>query len=275
MKRVTLSTYVHYAMLCLVSLVFLGPLVFLLSTMFKTNEQVFRYPIEWIPQPMQWGNFAKLFDLMPMWTFIQNSLIVSVSSTVFTIASCSLVAFAFARTRAKTKQFWFVILLATLMIPSQITLIPVFLIFKYLGWINTLYSLTIPSLFGSAFFIFLLRQFYMTIPLELDEAATIDGASTWTIFTRMMLPLSIPALITVAVFTFVGSWTDFYSPLIYLQSMEKMTLSVGITFLQGQHAANIPLLACASFISIVPIALIYTFAQRYFVEGVVLSGIKG
>lgn len=275
MRANPLNKWIHYIALLVVSLIFIGPLIFLLSTMFKSQEQVFHFPIEWIPNPIKWRNFIDLFELMPMWTFIKNSLLISVFSTAFTVASCSLVAYAFARTRARSKNFWFVILLATMMIPSQITLIPVFLIFKTFGWINTLYPLTVPALFGNAFYIFLLRQFYMTIPLELDEAATIDGAGTWRIFYRMMLPLSIPALLTVGIFTFVGSWTDFYSPLIYLTSMEKMTISVGITFLQGQYTANVPLLACASFISIVPIALIYSFSQRYFVEGVVLTGIKG
>lgn len=266
---------IHYIALIAVSLVFIGPLIFLISTVFKTNEQVFRYPIEWIPHPVKWTNFKELFELMPMWSFIRNSLIISLLSTIGTLVSCSLVAFAFSRTRARSKNFWFVVLVATMMIPMQVTQIPVFLIFKEFNWIDTMLPLVVPAFFGNAFYIFLLRQFYMTIPLELDEATVMDGGSKWTVFTRIMVPLAIPALITVAIFTFVGSWTDFYSPLIYLSSLEKMTLSVGITFLQGQHTANMPLLASATVISILPIALLYAFSQKYFVEGVVLSGIKG
>ncbi|TCZ78796.1 carbohydrate ABC transporter permease [Paenibacillus albiflavus] len=277
MKTNKMFAAIHYFALVLVALIFIGPLIFLISAVFKTNEQMFRFPIEWIPNPVKWTNFQELFDLMPMWAFIRNSLVITVLSTIGTLFSCTLVAFAFARTKARSRNFWFIVLLATLMIPSQVTQIPVFIIFRELNWIDTPLPLIIPTFLGNAFYIFLIRQFFMTIPNELDEATVIDGGSKWTILIRIMIPLSIPALITVSIFTFVGSWTDFYSPLIYLSSLEQMTLSVGITFLQGQHATNVnvPLLATASLISILPIAFIYTFSQKYFVEGVVLSGIKG
>jgi multiple sugar transport system permease protein len=266
---------VHYVLLVIGCFFFCGPLVYLISTVFKSNQQVLKYPPEWIPHPVKWSNFSELFDAMPMWAFIKNSVTISVVYTLLTVVSCSLVAFAFARIRARSSRIWFVILLATMMIPGQITLIPVFIIFKWLNWIDTPYPLTVPAIFGNAFYIFLLRQFYMTLPKELDEAATIDGAGIFRIYYSIITPLTKPALITVAIFSFVGSWTDFYSPLIYLTSIEKMTLSVGITFLQGQYVANIPLIACASLISILPIALIYGLAQRYFVEGISLTGIKG
>jgi len=265
-----------YILLFLGLLIFIGPLLWLISTMLKTRGQAMAYPPEWIPRPVTFEAFIRLFNVLPLAPkWIMNSFTIAILVSMGTVASSSLVAFGFARTNAVSKKYLFGIVLATLMIPYQITLIPLYLIYKSIGWYDTWLPLIVPSFLGNAFFVFLFRQFFMTIPKELDEATYIDGGNSWIIYSRIVMPLSVPVLLTGAIFSFVFSWADFFSPFIFLQTPEKYTFIVGLQLLMGAQSQDIPALAAGSFLSMLPIAVIYFVAQKYFNEGVVLSGIKG
>lgn len=234
------------------------------------------YPPVWIPEPFTTEAFTRLFETLPLTKhWLMNSFIIAVSVSFGTVLSSSLVAFGFARTKARMRNFMFIILMGTLMIPYQITLIPLYLLYKNIGWYDTWAPLIAPSFLGGAFFVFLFRQFFMTIPHELDEATYIDGGNSWIVYSRIMIPLSVPVLLTGAIFSFVYSWSDFFSPFIFLQTPEKYTFIVGLQLLMGTQSMDLPALAAGSFISLVPIAIIYFAAQRYFTEGVVLTGTKG
>jgi ABC-type glycerol-3-phosphate transport system permease component len=270
------TTWLQYVLLLAGLAVFVGPLLWLFSTMLKTQGQTMEFPPEWIPRPFTFEAFTRLFSSMPLAPrWLMNSLMIALSVSLGTVLSSSLVAFGFARTAARSRHFWFIILMATMMIPYQITLIPLYLLYKNIGWYDTWLPLIVPSFLGGAFFVFLFRQFFMTIPKELDEATNIDGGNMWTVYSRVILPLSVPVLLTGAIFSFVFSWADFFSPFIFLQTPEKYTFIVGLQLLIGTQSQDIPALAAGSFISLLPIAAIYFFSQRFFTEGVVLTGTKG
>ncbi|MGD0005319.1 MAG: carbohydrate ABC transporter permease [Anaerolineaceae bacterium] len=265
-----------YVVAILLSVTFLFPLFWMASTSLKSMEQAYAFPPVWIPNPVQWDNYAKIFTELPFLTFTINSILITVLNTTGVVLSSAVVAFGFSRLRAKGRDLLFILLISTIMLPSQVILVPTFILFKYLHWINTFLPLVVPAYFGGgAFNIFLLRQFFMTIPFEYDEAAIMDGASRWTIFWRIMLPLSKPALATVAVLNIVAVWTDFFGPLIYLNDLNKMTLAVGLSFLRGQHSAVLTLLMAGGMFTTLPILIIFFLAQRYFVEGIQLGGLKG
>jgi multiple sugar transport system permease protein len=258
------------------SVTFLFPLYWMAATSLKSMEQAYAFPPVWFPEPIMWSNYVKIFTELPFWTFTLNSVIITVANTVGVVFTSAMVAFGFSRLRAKGRDLLFIILISTIMLPSQVILVPTFILFKYLKWINTYWPLVVPAFFGGgAFNIFLLRQFFMSIPFEYDEAAIMEGANWFTIFWKIMLPLSKPALATVAVLNIVATWTDFFGPLIYLNDLNKMTLAVGLSFLRGQRTAALTLLMAGSMFSTVPILIIFFLAQRYFVEGIQLSGLKG
>jgi len=263
----------QYALLLLGLLFFVGPLLWLLSTMLKTQGESIVFPPSWIPDPVTLDAFRRLFTNLPMFPrWITNSLCISLGAVAGTVLSASLVAFGFARTRAKSRGVLFIVLLATLMIPYQTTLIPLYILFKNIGWYNTWLPLIVPYFFAGPFYVFLFRQFFMTVPRDVDEETVIDGGNAWTIYSRIILPMSVPVLITGGIFAFVFSWVDFLTPFIFLQSESKYTLSVGLQLLIGTQSQDYPALAAGSFISLLPIAVIYFFAQRHFMEGVVLTG---
>ncbi|HRW06205.1 MAG TPA: carbohydrate ABC transporter permease [Caldilineaceae bacterium] len=259
------------------ALVFLLPLFWMLSTSLKPKDQIFVYPLVWLPHPPQWENYAEALNnpSFKYLLFLQNSLIYAVMSTIGTVISCAFVAYAFARLRWWGRDFWFVITLSTMMIPYPVTLIPLFLIFRDFGWIGTFKPLIVPSFLGTPFFIFLLRQFFLTIPMDLSDAARIDGAREVGIFWHIILPLTRPALITVALFTFLGSWNDFLGPLIYLNDGSKYTLAVGLAAFRGQYRTQWDLMMAASTVVTVPIVVLFFFAQKRFIQGITLTGMKG
>jgi multiple sugar transport system permease protein len=265
-----------YLLAIALSITFLFPLVWMATTSLKTMEQAYAFPPRWIPQPVMWDNYVRLFTELPFLRFTFNSVLIAVLNTLGVTLSSALVAFGFARLRGPGRDLWFIVLLSTIMLPYQVILVPTFILFKWLNWIDTILPLVVPAYFGGgAFNIFLLRQFFMTIPFELDEAAIIDGAGWFSIFWRILLPLSKPALATVAVLNFVSVWTDFFGPLIYLNSLEKMTLAVGLAFLRGQHYSLLTLMMAGSMYATIPMLIMFFVAQRYFVEGIVLTGLKG
>lgn len=271
MKRVGV-----FVMLLFGASLFSIPFLWTVSTALKTNQQVFAVPPEWIPRPPQWNNFQRAWTELPFPTFVVNTVIITIISVIGQVFSASLVAYGFARFKFKGRTVLFYLMLSTMMLPSQVTMIPVFLLWRELRLIDTFAPLTVPAFFGGgAFTIFLLRQFFMTIPKELDEAAMIDGASPLVIWWRVLLPLSRPALITVVLFSFLGHWDDFMGPLIYLNSMEKYTVAVGLRMFQDMFGTQLELLMAASLIHILPTILVFFVAQRYFIKGIALTGLKG
>jgi ABC-type glycerol-3-phosphate transport system permease component len=251
------------------------PVFWMVSSALKPNSKIFVYPPQWIPNPIQWDNFVKAMTMLPFATYFKNTMIIEVGVIAGTLLSCSIVAYGFARLDAPGRNFWFIVLLSTMMLPGVVTMIPVFLIFRQLGWVNTFLPLIVPAWFGSPFFIFLLRQFFMTIPRDFEDAARIDGANTWQLLTRILLPLSKPALATVAIFTFMGVWNDFMGPLIYLNKPETYTLALGINFFKGQYTSDWNMLMAASLVMMLPLVILFFAAQKAFIEGITLTGVKG
>ncbi|MFD0672386.1 carbohydrate ABC transporter permease [Cohnella sp. GCM10027633] len=265
----------QYALLVVGLAMFSGPLLWLLSTMLKTQEQTFQFPPTFVPDPFTLGAFDRLFDTMPlMGRWIGNSFAISGSVALGTVVFASLIAYGFTRTAAKSRRFLFPIVLATMMIPSQVTLIPLYLVYRNIGWYDTWLPLIVPQMLANAYFIFLFRQYFLTIPRELDEATNMDGGGHWTVYSRVILPLSGPVVATAFIFSFVFSWTDFFTPLVFIQSEKLQTLSVGLQMIMGQTSHDFPVLAAGSFLALFPIGCIYFFAQRYFIEGVVTTGLK-
>jgi multiple sugar transport system permease protein len=273
----TLNRTVTIAILSLAAVLFLLPLLWMISTSLKPKEQIFAYPLIWIPDPPQWANYAKALNnpSFKFLLFLQNSLYYALLSTIGVAISSALVAYAFARLRWWGRDFWFLVTLSTMMIPYPVTLIPQFLIFKQIGWVGTFNPLIVPNFLGVPFFIFLLRQFFLTIPMDLSDAARIDGANDLGIFWRVILPLTKPALVTVALFTFLYCWNDFLGPLIFLNDGKKYTLAVGLAAFRGQYRTQWDLMMAAATVVTAPIVILFYFAQRWFIQGITLTGMKG
>jgi multiple sugar transport system permease protein len=267
---------ITYILLIGLGFLFLIPFLWTVSTALKDNQDSFQFPPQWIPNPPLWENFAKAWTALPFNQWVLNTLFITVVTTVFGLLSGSLVAYGFSRFQFKGRGLLFGTMLATMMLPGQVTMIPVFMIWRELGAIDTFYPLTIPSLFGGgAFNIFLMRQFFLTIPREYDEAAMIDGASPLRIWWRILLPLSGPVIATVAVLSFIGHWDEFNGPLIYLNTPEKYTVSIGLRMFQDSYGNETNLLMAASLIHILPTIVLFFAAQRYFMRGINLSGLGG
>lgn len=270
------SVTVPFSHLTLMALAFLTlvPFVWMLLTALKPEAEVLASPPTWIPSTFMWSNFRTAFRFFPFERFMLNTLLVAGVATVVQLITSSLGAYAFARLRFRFRDSLFLLYLGTLMIPQQVTIVPLFLMMRYLGWINTYQALILPAAFH-AFGVFMLRQFFMTIPFELEEAALIDGAGRLRIFGQIILPLSRPALATLAVFTFNREWTSFLWPLIVTNTPEMRTVSVGLTMFMGQYGTEWHLLMAASTVTLLPTLVLFIFAQRYFVEGITLTGLGG
>ena len=264
-----------YATLIAVALILVLPLYWMLSTALKDEMQTFALPPTWAPNPIQWQNFAQVFQEVPFGRFIINTFILVALNIVGELFAVTLVAYGFARVRFPGRSVLFLLMLSTLMIPYQVTLVPRFILFAKLGWINTYLPLTVPAFTGSSFLIFLVRQYMMSIPYDLDEAAYIDGASRLQVFWHIILPLSRPALMLVIVFTFVGVWNDFLQPLIYLNDPNLFTVSLGLSFFQDTRSTNWNLLMAGSLLATIPPLLLFFFAQRQLIGGISIEGLKG
>lgn len=268
-----------YAILILGALAALMPMVWTLSTSLKSLDQLAIFPPRIIPDPIMWTNYIDVFNIVPVGLYLRNTLIIVVSWVIGATVTCSFVAYGFARTQFWGRDTLFLVLLSTLMMPYVVRLIPLFVLYKEMGWINTFLPLTVPMLLGrNAFYIFLLRQFFIGIPQELSDAARIDGCSHFGIWWRIIMPLSKPALATVAIFAFQGAWDDFLAPLVYMGgNPELRTLATGLFYFRsspGQIAQTHYLMAMSTLM-IIPVLLVFAFNQRYFIQGVTLSGIKG
>ena len=252
----------------------------MLSTSLKVEQQVYLFPPIWIPNPLAWENYRiSLIDILPFTRFFLNTIYVTVTATVGAVISSSMVAFAFARLRWPGRDKIFLLVLATMMVPTYSTIVPRFILFRNLDWIDTFWPLIVPLWFGgSAFFIFLMRQFYMTIPIDLDEAAGIDGCSEFRIWWSIILPLSRPALATITILSFMARWNDFFDPLIFLNTMENFTVALGLNMFRAAiefYGVKYHWLMAASVTVLLPGLIIFFFFQKTFVQGVVMSGIKG
>ncbi len=262
-----------YALLIFGALIMAGPFVWMISTSLK--EPADQFSRTFIPDPVTLDNYTGLWDALPFTQLIWNSFKIASLSTLGQLLTCSMAGFAFAAVKFRGRNALFVLLLVTLMIPFQVTLIPNFIIYRWLGLYGTQIPLYLPAFLGGAFGTFLLRQYFMTIPGELAEAARIDGASLWTIYWRIYLPLARPALAALAIFTFLFSWNDLFGPLIYLPSdLEKTTLPVGLALFQAQYSGRWAVMMAGVTVSIAPIVIVFFFAQKQFIEGIALSGVK-
>jgi ABC-type glycerol-3-phosphate transport system permease component len=271
-----------YAIAIVAGILFMIPFVWTILSSLKTSGELFLYPPTWFPAVPQWQNYPEVFNLVPFGLWTTNTLIVALISTFGAVLSAAIVGYAFARFRFPGRDLLFMITLSTMMLPVEVTLIPLYLLFSKIGWLDSFKPLIVPSFFGGgAFLIFLMRQFIMTIPKDLDEAARIDGAGYLRIFFQIIMPLSVPALATAAILTFMGHWNDFLQPFIFLNDKNKYTLAIGIKYFQEvagnidsmEHREN--LLMATSVMMTAPIILLFFLAQRYFVRGIVMSGIKG
>lgn len=263
-----------YAALTAGALVMVFPFVWMVSTSLTADAQLFVTPPRLIPAPAQPENYGRVFDTFPIGRFALNSGIVAVASTALQLLTSAMGAYAFARIRFPGREVLFVVYLATLMIPMQVLVVPLFIEMRLLGQVNTYGGLILPGI-ASAFGTFLLRQYFLTLPLELEEAALMDGASRWTIFRRIALPLSGPALATFGIFAFMASWNAFLWPLLIVSDTELMTLPVGLSNLHGRYVTEWNLVLAGATISVIPIVIAYLAAQRYVVRGIALSGLKG
>lgn len=267
-----------YLLLIVLAFIMLFPILWLVSSAFKTPAQQYEWPPRFLPAPIYFGNFASLFKVMPMPTYLYNTSIIAIFSVIGMCTSSSLAAFAIARMRFRGREVLFAILMMTLMIPYAITMIPTFFIFTKLKWIDTFLPLIVPNFFGSAFMIFLLRQAYRGIPQDLIDAAHLDGATYFQIYWQIFIPLTIPIMVTVALLTFLWSWNDLLGPLIYLNNPELYTVQRGLSLLTGRSGTGIDrrgIIMAGSLLGMLPMLVIYLFGQRYFIQGLTRSGIKG
>ena len=276
-KRVRgmIKSVLTHAALLPAAFIFLLPFLWMLSTSLKTDQQLFVYPPIWIPHPLAWINYPKTVTYISFFLYLRNTLIIAVLSTLGVLISSSMVAYSLARIPWPGRNVLFIATVATLMLPFQVTLIPLFIVFKTLGWVGDFRPLIVPQFFGGALYIFLLRQFFMTIPVELSEAARIDGAGEFRIYWAIIIPLAKAALATVAIFEFIARWRDYLGPLIYLSNQNLYTLSLGLQLYSSQYGREWGLLMAASVLMTLPIIILFFSLQKTFVQGIALTGIKG
>jgi ABC-type glycerol-3-phosphate transport system permease component len=269
-----------YVPATLLAALFMGPFVWAVASSLKAPPDLFTYPPTLLPTEPRWQNYARIWQMVPMFTFLANSFLVGILATLGQALSAAAVGYGFARFKFPGRDVLFLCLLSTLILPEQVTMVPRFLLFKEIGWLDTLYPLWVPAwLGGGAFFVFLMRQFFLTIPRELDDAAEIDGASTWQVFWSVLIPLSVPAIATVAIFAFLWNWNEFLQALIYLNKTEHFTLPLGLRFFMTEAGTGSEpreaLLMAASLVDTLPPIILFFALQRYFIRGIVMTGMKG
>lgn len=264
-----------YAVMTAIAIVFMIPLLWMFSTSLKSRPEIFAWPPSWIPEQPLWGNYAEAFTKYPLGRFMLNSFILVIGCTIGELVSVPIIAFGFARLNFPFKRVLFILMLSTMMIPGQIKLIPLYSMYSQLKLTGTYVPLILPSFFGNAFFVFLMVQYIRTIPRDLDEAARIDGAGTWTVLYRIILPLCKPVLTVMIVFTFLWVWNDFLQPLIYLNDFNTYPISVGLAFFQGRYSVEWNMFMAATLVSIIPVLILYFFAQRHLIGGIASMGLKG
>ena len=274
--RIKIGSAVGITLLVLMSLFALVPFLWMLSTALKTRAEVFTFPPILIPPEPRWENFARVFEAFPFLKYARNSLFVTITVTIFQTLTSAMAAYAFSRLRFPGRDRLFLLYLGTLMVPSVVTLIPSYILMteRFLGWVDTYKALIIPASLGGAFNTFLIRQFLLSLPVDLEDAARIDGASPLQIFWKLVLPLAKPVLAIVSVFTFMNSWNSFLWPLLMIKNQDNLVLTVGLSAMQGRWGTRWPELMAGTLMSIVPILVILILFQRYFEEGITFTGLK-
>ncbi len=265
-----------YAALIVVSVIILIPFYWMVSTSLKHQTKIFAFPPQWIPNPIQWSNYAQVFEEQPFHLYFYNSAYIAIIVTLGTCVFAALAGYAFAKIAFPLKNVIFLILLSSMMIPTEVTALPLFIWMSNMGLVNTHFPLIVPPMLGAGgmFGVFLLRQFYITVPNDLDEAAKIDGCTPWMTFWRIMIPLAKPALATLTIFTFLNSWNEFFEPLIYLSSDELFTLPLALSLFTDQSGTQWHTLMAASVMATLPLLLVFFAAQKKFIEGVAMTGLK-
>jgi multiple sugar transport system permease protein len=277
-RRQLLERFGQVAAFCLVlvfATAFVFPIYWMALTSLKALPEVFHSPTIWWPAELKWSNYPDALEVFPFVRYAVNTLQITVPVAVGTTISSSLVAYGFSRLRWRGRDTVFYLVLATLMIPSWVTLVPLYILFNHLGWVNTYRPLIVPAFFGDPFSIFLLRQFFLRQPQDLVDAGRVDGASHFRIFAQIIVPLSRPALTVVALFAFIYSWTDFFNPLIYLSTPDKYTLQLGLFNFFSQHTVDWPGFMAASTVVLAPVAILFFLAQKTFIEGISFTGLRG
>ncbi len=264
-----------YAILTLGAIIFSLPLLWMISTSFKPEHLVYNIPIVWIPSELDWANYVDAWTILPFTTFYTNTVILTIANIVGLVLSSSLVAFGFARIRFWGRDWIFIILLATMMLPPQVTMIPIYVFWAKVSLVNTFWPLIVPEWLTNAFNVFLLRQFFMSINTELDDAARIDGAGWFTIYSRILMPLSKPALGVIAIMAFAWNWNNFLTPLIYLNEPKKFTIAIGLRLFQTQQSQYMAETMAMTLVATVPVLVVFYIAQAKFIQGIVISGVKG
>jgi len=263
-----------YLILIGFSIIYTIPLFWLISTSFKTPSQVFAVSTKWLPNPVAWGNYPEMMSVSPFFQYVRNTLIIVILNLGGALLINPLIAYSFARLRWPGRDIVFVITLGSMMIPFASMMVPLYVLFRHLGWVNTFKPLIVPIWCGQAYLIFLLRQFFLTIPLELSDAARIDGASQFGIYWRIIYPLAKPALAVVAIFQVVYDWNDFLAPLIWLNSQDKYTLAIGLQLFSGSHATQWNLQMAYGVLMTIPMIGFFFFFAKYFIQGLTISGLK-
>ncbi|MEM8945268.1 MAG: carbohydrate ABC transporter permease [Planctomycetota bacterium] len=266
--------YAH-PLLFLVTAIMVAPLAWMVLTSLKTPEQIASAPYSWWPAPLHWRNYSDAIAAIPFLQFLGNSLMLCVGSVIGTLISCSLVAYGFSQLDWRGRDVLFALLIATMLLPWQVTMVPRFLVIRELGLYDTLAALILPKFLAEAFYVFLLRQFFLTVPKEMIDAARVDGASEVGILWRVMLPLARPALVTIAILEFVATWNDYGGPLLYLNDPEKFPLAYGLEQFVSAHSSDMHLLMAAAVLFTLPVVAIFFFAQRAFTKGIATTGLKG
>ena len=274
-QQTPLTSGLYYLLVAILALPFILPLWWMISTAFMPPAALYAATPQWIPQALTLQNFSRAWKLMDFPRFIANSLLITGLAMSGTLLSSSVAGFAFAVLPGRGKQPLFLLLLATMMTPPFVTLLPLFILFSKLGWINTYLPLIVPHFFANAFYVFLFRQFYRGLPADLFESAEIDGCNPLGTYWWIALPLSRPVLSTVAIFSFIGTWNSFLEPLVYLSTNEKFTISLGLSMFNGIYYTQMHYLMPMSLVALLPVLAIFIFAQRYLVQGMVTTGIKG
>lgn len=265
----------RYMVLVSVGVVFLLPVFWMVSSALKPDYEIFAFPMKWWPSEPRWQNFREALTAQPFLRYFGNTLLIALSTILGHLLSCSIVAYGFTRFKAPGSNLLFILMLATLMLPYPVVMVPLYIIFSKLGWVNSFAPLIIPAFFGNAFYIFLLRQSFRQVPADLEDAAVMDGANTLQTLWYIILPLAKPALATVAIFTFQAAWNDFLGPLIYLHDQRNYTLMLGLSFFRGAYTVNWAHLMAASLVVSLPVILIYILAQKQFIQGIAFTGKKG
>ncbi len=274
-RGLRMSTVLLHMILLLGACIMALPFVWMLLSSLKDLSQVFIVPPKWIPDPFVWSNFKTSLTALPFGRAYFNSFYINVIVVVSQLFTCSMAAYAFAKIRFPFRESLFMLFLATMMVPGQVTIIPLYLMMKSIGWLDSHLSIIVPAALFNAFGVFLLRQFFRGIPKEMEEAAIVDGANRWTIYARIMLPLVKPALSALGIFTFLGMWNSFFYPLIFLNSPEKFTVPMMLNLYRGMYSTDWTLMMAGAAIALIPVLIVYVIGQRYIIEGVTLSGIKG